>query len=88
MGHPQPLTIIKNDNSTAVGFTNKNIQLKQSKSWDMNLHWLQDREKRKHFKIMWERGAANTTDYLKKNTLQNITDSCVLRISEIKMLLT
>ena len=62
-----PPTIIKNDNSTAVGFTNKNIQLKKSKSWDMNLHWLRDRENRKEFNIIWEKGPANATDYSSKH---------------------
>ena len=42
IGHPQPPTTIYTDNSTTSGFCQNNIQLKKSKSWDMNLHWLQD----------------------------------------------
>ena len=52
MGHPQPPTIIHTDNSTTHGFANKNIQLKKSKSWDMNLHWLRNQEQKKQFKVV------------------------------------
>ena len=38
MGHSQPVTVIITDNSTAAGYVDKSINLKQSKSWDMNLH--------------------------------------------------
>ena len=38
MGHPQPPTPIKIDNSTASGFVHDNIQMKRSKSWDMRYH--------------------------------------------------
>ena len=54
MGHRQPPIPIMTDNSTAAGFSNNNIQLKKSKSWDMNLHWLRDRERLHQFKIQWE----------------------------------
>ena len=35
LGHTQPVTPIKTDNSTASGFIHDNIQQKRSKSWDM-----------------------------------------------------
>ena len=44
MNHPQHIITIYTDNSTAAAFVNKNIQMKQSKSRDMNLHWLRDNE--------------------------------------------
>ena len=44
MGWPQPQTPIQTDNSTAVGFTNKTIVNKATKSADMKLWWLKDRE--------------------------------------------
>jgi len=44
MGHPQPPTPIKTDNSTALSFIRSNIKQKKSKSWDMHLNWLRDRE--------------------------------------------
>ena len=67
MGHPQPPTPVITDNSTTAGFTNGNIQLKKSKSWDMNLHWLRDRENHKQFKVVWEKGSSNGADYHTKH---------------------
>ena len=43
MSWPQPQTQIQIDNSTAVGFTNKTIVNKATKSVDMKLSWLRDR---------------------------------------------
>ena len=43
MGWPQPQTPIQTDNSTAVGFTNKTIVNKATKSSDMKMWWLRDR---------------------------------------------
>ena len=42
MGHPQPPTPIKVDNSIAVGFVNKQIKQQKSKSMDMRYYWMQD----------------------------------------------
>ena len=44
MGWPQPQTPIQTDNSTVVGFTNNTIVNKATKSSDMKLLWLRDRE--------------------------------------------
>ena len=43
MGWPQPQTPIQTDNSTAVGFTNKTIVNKSTKSAYMKLWWLRYR---------------------------------------------
>ena len=43
MGWPQLQTTIETDNSTAVGFTNKTIVNKATKSSDMKLWWLRER---------------------------------------------
>ena len=67
MGHYQPSTIIRTDNSTTTGFANNNIQMKRSKSWDMNLHWLRDKEFLKQFKILWGKGEHNGADYFTKH---------------------
>ena len=42
LGHAQPPTRIKADNSTTTGFIHNNIHQKKSKSWDMRYHWLRD----------------------------------------------
>ena len=54
MGHPQPPTPIL-DNTTALGYINKNIKAKGSKAWDMKLHWLRDRESKKQFRYYCRR---------------------------------
>ena len=38
MGHPQDHTPITTDNMTTTVFANKNMVMKKSKLWDMNLH--------------------------------------------------
>ena len=43
IGWPQPKSLIQTDNSAAVGFTNKTIINKATKSADMKLRWLRDR---------------------------------------------
>ena len=73
IGHPQPQTLIRTDNSTAAGFVNNNIQMKRSKSWVMNFYWRRDKETLKQFKIMWTRGSNsnpnlnNGADYFAKH---------------------
>ena len=67
MGHAQPPTPIKTDNSTANSFVHDNINLKKSKSWDMRYYWLRDRSLQQQFKIFWEKGLNNLADYFTKH---------------------
>ena len=67
LGHNQPPTPIKTDNSTAVGFTYNNINQKRSKSWDMRYYWLRDRQNQKQFDIYWDKGTRNNADYHTKH---------------------
>ena len=67
LGHTQPPTPIKTDNSTAVGFTYDNINQKRSKSWDMRYYWLRDRTNQRQFDIYWEKGSLNNADYHTKH---------------------
>jgi len=64
--HPQPPTPLKTDNSTANGFIHDNIHQKRSKSWDMNYHWLRDRNTQQQFKFFWDKGSNNNGDYYTK----------------------
>ena len=41
--------------------------MKRSKSWDMNMHWLRNREEREHFKVQWDKGTNNAVDYFTKH---------------------
>jgi hypothetical protein len=67
LGHQQPPTPIKTDNSTANGFVHDNINLKKSKSWDMRYYWLRDRQNQEQFDIYWESGKTNNGDYFTKH---------------------
>ena len=62
LGHPQPATPIKTDNSTAQGIINNTIKQKRSKAMDMRFYWLRDRTKQGHFHIYWEPGRHNLAD--------------------------
>ena len=66
IGHPQPATPIKTDNSTAVRFVNNNINIKKAKTWDMRMNWLREKDIQKFFKIYWEEAAQNYADYYTK----------------------
>ena len=62
MGWPQPQTRIQTDNSKAVGFTNKTIVNKATKSADIKLWWLRDRESQEQFRYYWAPGSENEGD--------------------------
>ena len=47
---PEPHSPTQTDNSTTVGFTNKIIVKKATKSTDMRLWWLRDRESQDQFR--------------------------------------
>ena len=59
MGCPQPQTPIQMNNSTSVGFTNKTIVNKATKSADMKLWWIRDRESQEQFRYYWAPGSEN-----------------------------
>ena len=47
LGHLQPPTTIRTDNSTSHGILTSTIRQKISKAFDMNIYWIKDRIKRK-----------------------------------------
>ena len=67
LGHPQPPTPLKTDNTTANSFVHANMKMRRSKTWDKNLHWLRDREAQQHFNIYWDKGKNNHGDYFTKH---------------------
>ena len=67
LGHAQPATPLKTDNSTALSFVKNNITQKRSKSWDMRFYWLRDKQNQKDFDIYWDRSANNLADYHTKH---------------------
>ena len=71
LGHHQPPTPLKTDNTTAESFVKKNIHQKRSKTWDMRYYWLRDQEARQNFKVYWKHGNdaddPNHADYFTKH---------------------
>ena len=67
LGHQQPATPLKTDNSTSNAFVNKSLRQKKSKSWDMRYHWLRDKEQQKHLRVFWDKGLNNGADYFTKH---------------------
>jgi hypothetical protein len=66
MGHPQPPTPLLCDNEVAIGLATDTITLKMSKSLDMRFHWLRDRVRQGHFRIIFVPGLRNTADFFTK----------------------
>lgn len=67
LGHKQPPTPLKTDNTTTLGILNSNIRQKRSKAFDMRFHWLRDRIKQKQFHVYWKPGTDNKADYFTKH---------------------
>ena len=67
LGHPQPPTPIRTDNSTANGIVNSTIRQNRSKAIDMCFYWLRDRVQQNQFYIYWAPGAINLADYFIKH---------------------
>ena len=67
LGHPQPPTPMKTDNTTANGIINGTVKQQRSKAIDMRYYWLKDRVEQGQFKIFWEPGDANWADYFTKH---------------------
>ncbi|GFH54654.1 hypothetical protein CTEN210_11130 [Chaetoceros tenuissimus] len=67
LGHPQPPTPLKTDNSTANSFVHSNIKQRKSKTWDLCWHWLRDKEGQLQLKVYWDKGENNDGDYWTKH---------------------
>jgi hypothetical protein len=75
LGHIQPPTPLRTDNSTAFGILNETIKQKRSKAMDKGYHWLTDRVRQKQFDIYWRPGHENLGDYhTKYHSAQNHKD--------------
>jgi hypothetical protein len=73
LGHPQPATPLKTDNSTAYSFVHANITQRRSKTWDMRWNWLRDKGTHEKLRIYWDKGFNNDADYFTKTILPPIT---------------
>jgi hypothetical protein len=69
MGHPQPVTPLQTDNSTATGIANDTVKQKHSKAIDMRFYWIRDRVRQGHFHVYWAKGSRNKADYFTKHII-------------------
>jgi len=67
MGHPQPATPIKTNNSTASGISNNTMKQQRSCAMDMRFYWIHDRVQQGQFLIYWQPGTQNLADYFTKH---------------------
>jgi hypothetical protein len=67
LGHTQPPTPLRTDNSTTFGILNETIKQKRSKEMDMQYHCLTDRVRQKQFDVYWRPGSENIGDYHTKH---------------------
>ena len=66
LGHPQPATVIYSDNRCAIGLATDTVKQRRSKSVDMRYHWLRDRVRQGHFRVLWLSGKNILADFLTK----------------------
>jgi hypothetical protein len=67
LGHKQPPTPIKTNNSTALGIVTNNILPRRTKAMDMRFWWLRDHDKQDQFRYYWRPGPTNRGDYFTKH---------------------
>jgi hypothetical protein len=67
LGHPQPPTTMVTDSQCAHGIANDTVKQKRSKAIDMRYHWVRDRVRQKHFRVLWKPGKLNRADFFTKN---------------------
>jgi hypothetical protein len=67
LGHPQPPTPIKTDNSTACGIANNTLKQCKSRSMDMRFYWVHNQAAQHQFIIYWKPGTENLCDYFTKH---------------------
>ena len=67
LGHLQPPTPIKTDNTTALGVVAKTIKIRRTKAMDMKFHWIHDQINQKLILVYWDKGKNNYGDYFTKH---------------------
>jgi hypothetical protein len=67
LGHTQPPTHLRTDNSTAFGILNETIKQKRSKAMDMRYNWLTESVRQKQFDVYWRPGREHIGDYHTKH---------------------
>jgi hypothetical protein len=66
MGHPQPATPLFCDNEVAIGIAADTVSQRMSKTTDMRLHWIRNRVRQGHFRVLFIRDLRNVADFFTK----------------------
>jgi hypothetical protein len=66
LGYPQPPTLLRMDNTVAIGLAQGTINAKRSKAMDMRFFWIVDRIKQKQFIVQHIPGMWNLADHFTK----------------------
>jgi hypothetical protein len=66
LGYPQPATLLRMDNTVAIGLAQGTINAKRSKAMDMRFFWIVDRIKQKQFQVAHIPGMWNLSDHFTK----------------------
>ena len=67
MGHPQEVTPLEIDKTTACDILSKQLVPRRSKSIGMGFFWLCDRNNKQQFHTYWDKGRTNIGDYYTKH---------------------
>ena len=67
LGHPQPATPLRTDNTVSNSFVHSNIKQRRSKTWDMRWNWLCDKQTHKEVEVYWGPGKDQRADYFTKH---------------------
>jgi hypothetical protein len=76
LGHVQPTTPLRTDNSTIFGILNETIKQKRSKALDMRYHWLTDRVRQKKMMFIGNQEVKISVIITQNIIQQNITKTC------------
>ena len=66
LGYPQPPTLLRMDNTVAIGLAQGTINAKRSKAMDMRFFWIVDRVRRQQFNCYHIPGEWNIADFFTK----------------------
>ncbi len=72
--YPQPPTLLRIDNTVALGLADNKLNKKRAKSMDMRYFWLADRVRQGHFRVEHIAGKYNIADHFTKTLPKHIFD--------------
>jgi hypothetical protein len=76
-GYPQAPTLLRIDNTVALGLADNKLNKKRAKSMDMRYFWLADRVRQKQFRVTHIAGKFNIADHFTKTLPKQIFNNFV-----------